>query len=445
MEYLLDRILDVWPEGVYISDGQGKTLKVNKVYEQLTGLKQQNIIGKYVADLQGEGIFDVVINPEVVKYREPRTSVQITKEGRRVILNGFPVFDDAGDVVNVVTFVRDVTSLYQLKEQLVYQQQLIDTYHHELARKERHSGTLIMESPTMVELMKVLENIAKTDATVLLLGETGVGKDVLAHRIHEHSQRSSQPFFKVDCGTIPSNLVESELFGYEGGAFSGANSKGKPGFIEMAHNGTLFLDEIGELPLPMQTRLLRFLQDQEFMRVGSTRVKKVDVRVVAATNRNLEKAVKEGVFRSDLFYRLRVAVLNIPPLRERKGDIPVLVEHFLNYFNLKYKKRTSFSPVVMQIFRNYDWPGNIREMENLIQSLVVTRNTKVIELADLPQNMLPPAIAMDARSLHDIVSDVEKDLLKKALIQYGSINEIAKFYNVDRVTIYRKLKKYSLT
>ena len=301
------------------------------------------------------------------------------------------------------------------------------------------------ESQEMILLMNSLKMIAKTDATVLLLGETGVGKDVIARKIHESSLRYNQPFFKVDCTSIPQNLVESELFGYEAGAFSGANTKGKPGFFEMADGGTLFLDEVGELPFPIQAKLLRVLQDQEIIRVGSTKVKKVDARFIAATNRNLEEAVKEGTFRSDLFYRLRVAVLEIPPLRQRVMDILPLANCFIETFNTKYKKNVTLSQDVEKVFENYQWPGNIREIENLIQSLVVTRDKELIEVADLPNNMVPSAVhVLDNKSLNDIMADIEKEILQKAFQSYGSIAEVAKVFKVNRTTIFRKLKKYSL-
>lgn len=447
VEGCFDSILDVLSDGVYISDAAGITLKVNSAYEQLTGLKKEELLGKNVRDLRSEGNYDIALNPEIVQTGQPKTSVQVTKVGRKVILNGYPVFDNAGKVALVVTFVRDVTLLSQLKEQLAYQKELIDRYHSEvqyLSKKEAHSALIVAESKSMRQLINSLSNIARTDATVLILGETGVGKDVLARRIHETSLRNNQPFFKVDCATIPQNLVESELFGYDPGAFSGANTKGKPGFFEMANKGTLFLDEIGEIPLPMQCKLLRVLQDQEIMRIGSTKARKVDIRIIAATNRNLEDAVREGSFRSDLFYRLRVAVVTIPPLRERKEDIAPLKDFFLDRYNSKYKKRLHFSRNALEVLQNYKWPGNIREMENLIQSLVVTRDQELIDANDLPQYMMSAIAHKETRSLNDILADTEKELLKKAFDVHGSVAEVARVFKIDRTTVFRKMKKYSL-
>ena len=442
----LEDILDVLSDGVYVSDSEGRTLKVNKTYERLTGLDGHELSGRLVTELQKKGEFDIILNPEIVRTGKPKTSVQVTKAGRKLILNGYPVFDNNGKVVLVVTFVRDVTVLYQLQEQLAQQQELVERYQNQVqfVSKDIEASALIFSSQAMQTLFKSLQIIAKTDATALLLGETGSGKGVIARKLHEFSSRSTQPFFKIDCTTIPDNLFESELFGFEAGAFSGANSKGKPGLVEMAHRGTLFLDEIGELPLALQGKLLRVLQDQEVMRIGSTKVRKVDVRFIAATNRDLEVAVRQGTFRSDLYYRLRVAVLQIPPLRERLQDIETLADAFLNRFNAKYKKRVKLSDDVHRALETYKWPGNIRELENLIQSLVVTHEKDVVELNDLPATMTSSATIYEDRSLNDIIGGYERELLKNAINSYGTIAAVARHYKVDRVTIYRKLKKYSL-
>ncbi|MHC1728136.1 MAG: sigma-54 interaction domain-containing protein [Syntrophobacteraceae bacterium] len=442
----IESIMDVLSDGVYISDRAGRTIMINRMYEQLTGLTRDDLVGKLVTELVDEGKFDVVLNPEIVKTGKPRTVIQTTRVGNKVVLSGYPVFDQAGHVVLVVTFVRDITSLTRMKEQFAYQQELLERLSEVqcYSRREAVQGRLVYESRQMRDLLGSIDSIARTDATVLLLGETGVGKDVLAGYVHEISFRSGQAFFKVDCGAIPVNLVESELFGYDPGAFSGAHSKGKPGFFEMAHKGTLFLDEIGELPLAMQTRLLRILQDREIIRVGSTRVKKIDVRFIAASNRDLEEAVREGLFRRDLYYRLQVAVVRVPSLRERRDDILPLVGHFLGIFNAKYRKELAMSPETESILRHYDWPGNVRELENLIHSLTIMLQKKWIEPADLPPGLLPSPAEETDKSLNAILCSMEKELLRKALDAHGSIAEVARHFQVDRTTIFRKLKKYSL-
>lgn len=453
MEKLLERILDVLSDGIYVSNAKGKTLMVNHKYEQLTGLKREELIGKLVTDLRNQGKFDVVLNPEIVRTGQKKTVVQVTKVGKRVILNGYPVFDESGKVALVVTFVRDITLLCQLKDQIANQQEVIDKFYEvqNLINKKLQNGYVVFESREMAELMNLLEKVARTDATILLLGETGVGKDIYSRLIHERSLRRKEPFFKVDCSTIPENLIESELFGYEAGAFSGANTKGKLGLFEMADKGTLFLDEIGELPLLMQSKLLRALQDQELIHVGSTKVRKFDVRFIAATNRNLEEEVKNGRFRSDLFYRLRVAVLQIPPLRERQRDILPLARFLFEKYNVKFRREVSITNEVGKVFQNYKWPGNVREMDNLIQTLIITHEKEILEVCDLPHFMLLDAMNMDLssmcdenKSLDEMMRDYEKKLLKNALEVHGSIAKVAKLLKVDRTTIFRKAKKFSL-
>ena len=429
IETYFDSILDVLSDGIYVSDRDGNTLKVNTMYEKLIGLKREDLVGRKVQDLVKEGVFDLVLNPQIVKTGQPATSVQTTKKGQKLILNGHPIFDEEGKVALVVTFVRDVTVMSQLRDQIAAQNKLLEQLrtnvqyiNEESIQKFPLNG---FKSREMVHLTKLIEKIAATDAAVLILGETGVGKEFFARSIHRASPRGDKTFFKVDCTTIPENLIESELFGYAAGAFSGANVKGKSGLFEMADHGTLFLDEIGELPLAMQVKLLRVLQDQEILPVGSTRVRKVDVRIIAATNSDLEKNVEEGRFRSDLYYRLRVAVLSIPPLRDRREDIMPLAHHFLNKYAARYKKEVHFGSTIEDVFINYRWPGNIRELENLIASQVVTCERDVIEAADLTgcklnkscerKRNLYETIEARNRSLKEIVQDLEREILSGAI------------------------------
>jgi len=338
----LKKILNLLHDGIYVSDSSGMTLLVNEPYERLTGISAADVMGKSVFDLKKEGVFSSIVNPDVVKTAQTVTYVQEVK-GRKVVLHGHPVLDEKGRVELVVTFVRDITVFSRLKEEIASQKSLVDYYQKQVSTLNPEDVFLddgvVAASSSSKKILKSLESMAPTDVTILILGETGVGKDVLAKRIHRHSLRANAQFLKIDCSAIPETLVESELFGYVSGAFSGARSKGKKGFFERADGGTLFLDEVGELSLPMQTKLLRAIHDQEVIRVGSTTVTKVDVRIIAATNQNLEEKVAKGTFRSDLFYRLKVVVIRIPPLRERKDDILPLLMVFLHRFNKKYGKR----------------------------------------------------------------------------------------------------------
>jgi transcriptional regulator with PAS, ATPase and Fis domain len=289
---------------------------------------------------------------------------------------------------------------------------------------------------------------------VLFLGETGVGKDVMARELHNNSDRKDNALVKVDCTCIPENLIESELFGYAPGSFSGADPKGKPGLFEMADKGTLFLDEIGELPLPMQAKLLRVLQDGEIQRIGATSAKKVNVRVIAATNRDLAEEAENGVFRRDLFYRLQVAVINIPPLRERGEDILELISFFFDQFNARYKRRVRLSAMAEELMLNYAWPGNLRELENLVHSLVVTCDSNMVQVEDLPCAVVAKSSAEDSRKtitmglgdfkgkdFKGIMGQLETQILKNAVSAYGSIPKAAKALGLNRSTVFRKLQK----
>lgn len=455
LEEFFDKILDVFNDGIYITDYHGYTLKVNKTYEKLTGLKGIDLIGKRVTDLEREGVFKSPLNPLIVKTGKPHTSVQLNKMGKKVVISGYPVFKNK-QVIFVVTMVRDITGLMNLRDEISDQKELIQKYIEDakfLRLKEIQKNEVLFKNPRMLQLMELLKRIAKTDANVLILGETGVGKGVFAAKIHEHSSRKDKPFFKVNCATIPENLIESELFGYESGAFTGANVKGKPGYFEMANKGTLFLDEIGELPISMQAKLLGVIQDQEVMRLGSTKVKKVDVRIITATNINLEQAIEKEKFRSDLYYRLRVASLEIPPLRERKEEIDPLVGFFLKKFNLKYKKSINLSNDAIELLKIYPWPGNIREMENLIQGLVITMEKELLDIYDLPNYIIEKArtntldqikLRYGKTSLTKIMEDYEKKVLNDALYKFKNIMAVAENLCIDRSTVFRKLKKYNI-
>lgn len=469
-------ILNTAHDGFYITDREGNTLGLNKSYERLTGLKKEDLLGKNIKDLVACGTFDAVLNPEVVKTGKSAMRVQVNSENHKVLVTGHPVFDYDDDVVLVVTFVRDVTLMSKMEKQIRHQRKLINRY-KEHSEKIASGKLAIAESQKMQDLLILLERVATTDATVLLLGETGVGKDVLARKLHESSCRADKPFFKVDCTSIPENLIESELFGYASGAFSGASTKGKPGFFEVAHEGTLFLDEIGELPLSMQGHLLRILQDGEICRVGDTKTRTIDVRIVAATNRNLEKEVALGNFRSDLYYRLFVAVVNVPSLRERKDDILPLARFFFDKFCQKYKKHLRFSASAEEALVQYNWPGNVRELENMVHSLVVTCVDGLIRVEDLPLTMhktlsklqnspAKQAIHLEGKekkattadihadvnwdnllhgkSLKEITETIEKEVLRRGMQEHNSITSLAKALKTERSTLSRKLKRYNI-
>ena len=448
----VESILDALPEGVFISDAAGVSLRVNRMYEQLTGLTQEQIEGRNVRDLVHEGTFDCILNPEIVRTGRPTTHVQQLKNGKKLVLMGFPVFDATGELRLVVTFARDVTLLASLQDQVAGQCKLIDQINDQLAyvaQGDKKSREPVYASRAMGEVTSLLRRFADTDATVLILGETGAGKDVFARFTHALSSRRDKILLKVDCGGISESLTESELFGYMPEAFTGASSKGKAGYFEIADGSTIFLDEVGELPLSMQTRLLRVLQDGEIMRVGASSPRKVDVRIIAATNRNLAESVEKGTFRRDLFYRLNVATVRIPPLRERREDVRVLAEHFLAQYTAKYHKVMAFMDVTLDMMAAYAWPGNVRELQNLVHSMVITLNGPLISPRDLPAQIsgarhdaspYSEEILNAGRPLREIMAEVERDFLLRAIETHGSVQRVAELFHINRSTIFRKLQ-----
>lgn len=432
-----------------MSDAFGTVLYINRVYEQLTGLKRDELCGRNVRALAREGVFDHILNPEIVRTGRPATHVQQLKEGKRLVLSGFPVFDDAGEICLVVTFARDITLLANLQEEVDGQHRLIARMSGQLAHmaQETGRGNLVFVSQAMTGVVSLLRRVAATDATVLILGETGVGKDVFARLTHRLSRRRDKIMLKVDCGGISATLAESEFFGYRPGAFTGASPKGKAGYFEIADGSTVFLDEVGELPLAMQTRLLRVLQDGEIMRIGASAPSKVDVRIIAATNRDLAADVASGAFRRDLYYRLNVAAVRIPPLRERPEDVQPLAEHFLRQFTAKYRKSLAFMGSTLDILRTYAWPGNVRELQNMIHSLVITHNGPLISPRDLPVQIggaqpdtLCEEMLEGCRPLRDIVAEMERGFLRNAIAVHGSVQAVAERFQVNRSTIFRKLR-----
>ena len=453
LQEYLDQLLDVFSDGVCVTDARGTVLFLNAMHEKLTGVPHGSMIGHNIQEFVGRRVFDVILNPEILRTGKSITRVQTLANGRRLVLEGYPIFDDDGAAAFCVTLIRDESRLQELQGKVAFQKELLDVFSKlSNAPKQESRMPEIVQSATMARLHDKIRVLAQTDAPVLILGETGVGKDVLARRIHMESGRAERPFIKVDCGSISPQLIETELFGYVGGTFSGANKNGKVGLIEAASTGTVFLDEIGELPIAMQTRLLRFLQDGEVLRVGATTPRKLDVRVIAATNRDLEKAVAEGEFRSDLYYRLKIAVLHIPPLRERHDDILPMARFFLDFYCRKYGRVMEFSPEAEQALQNHYWPGNVRELKNMVQGLAVTCAERVIQPSHLPfgsrfsaragesDNALPP-ISFDGRNYKEIMKDMEAVVLRAAMHKYGNIANVARELQVDRSTIFRKVKE----
>ena len=441
----IEQACDAFNEAICITDNNGFVVHVNNKYSELSDISRNKIINHQVRDMVQSGIYDIVLNPQIVLTGERCTGIQNVFNGRKLILNGHPIKDEKGKVAYVVTIVKDFSSIDELNNEIFIQEKLFDVFQKQCANFYNNKYQIVINSKVMRQLYSNASAIAKTDVAVLLLGETGTGKDVIARYIHQESPRHGQPFIKVDCGSIPETLMESELFGYMPGSFSGASRQGKQGLIEAASGGTLFLDEISELPLRMQPRLLRFLQDREVVRLGAIRPRKVDVRIIAATNKNLENEVWCGNFRADLYYRLKVAELTIPPLRTHTEDISLLADGFLSYYSKKYHKSILFSKDFKKQLLDYSWPGNIRELENFIQGAIVScdgiinKNISGKAHIDLSCDKIVFPI-IDGNTYKEMIHNFKSTLIYELIKRYGSIQKLANKLNVNVSTIYRDLK-----
>jgi PAS domain S-box-containing protein len=432
-------------DGIFITDGAGKTLLVNEGCERNYGIVAADLVGKNVFELERAGLIRPVIAPRVIETRERVTAIQETRIGKTIMVTGIPLLDEQGNVRKVIINSRDTTELIQLQEDLARAQEKLRRYALEVSQL-RMSGPsiagIILRSPCMQQVGMLAMKVAKVDTTVLITGESGVGKEVMARLIHTESSRNEGPFVKINCGAIPRELLESELFGYDAGAFTGAQRQGKIGMIEVANHGTLFLDEIGELPLDLQVKLLQVLQDKTLVRLGSTRSIAVSVRVVAATNRDLQAMVDSRQFRSDLFYRLNVVPLHVPPLRERREDILPLVQHFLDELNGQYNLAKRFSEQALAALLDYSWPGNVRELRNMIERLVVTTPDALIRT-----DYLPPQLCATRNEDHEASPDLrartahfERELVLEAVERFGSTRAAAKHLKISQSSVVRRMK-----
>lgn len=446
----LDVIIESSFDGIYITDGQANTLMVNKAYESITGLKREDLIGHNMHELVDSKLISQSATLLVLQDKTTKTIEQEFRNGKRALVTGTPILDSEGEVAMVVTNVRDITALLTLRNQMEKNRELADKYLTEIEEMRLqllNTSDIIAHDEQMLDTLRLAKRVSKVDTTVLILGETGVGKEEVAKFIHKNSSRHAHAFIKVNCGAIPENLMESELFGYDKGAFTGANKEGKMGLFEVANGGTLFLDEVGELPFDMQVRLLRVLQEHEIMRVGGLKPIKVDVRIIAATNRNLEEMVRAKRFREDLFYRLHVVPISILPLRERKEDILPLIQYYLTELNRKYGWQKSFSREAITALFEYPWPGNVRELKNIVERMIVMSDQDVIQRGDL--SVIPgfssdkgesPAQTANL-SLKDAVDQLEAELIEKAYLKHGNVRDAAKELKIDASTFVRKRQR----
>jgi len=448
----LDVVINSSYDGLWISDAEGRVVRVNRASEKMSGVREADVIGRRMEDLVAEGLFDKSATLEVLKNQTAVTLIQTLQDGRQVLVTGNPVLDSQGNIRLVVVNARDISELNRLHMELEESRALNFQYCSELnflqKYRDLHSEIVIHSAP-MQRIFETAMRVARVDSSVLITGESGTGKSLLADMIHRASDRREQSLIQINCGAIPESLIEAELFGYESGAFTGARAKGKPGYFEMAHKGTLLLEEVGELPLGMQVKLLRFLEKNEVVRVGGTTPRRLDVRVLAATNRDLEGMVKAGSFRKDLFFRLNVVPLKIPPLRERADDIPPLINFLLKRFTRKHAAEKSLSPAVIDCFCGYSFPGNIRELANLIEQLVVLTPGERIGITDLPAAVRENELAVhlypeDEWHLGNVLREVERRMIVRALKTCGSQRKAARLLQIDHSTLSRKIKRHGI-
>lgn len=437
-ERQLKVVLDSIAEGILVIDHSGKIVSVNAAAENILKCDADKMLGHHLKEVLDDDMPLETLRTGVPYYTR---EFALNKLNKRIhfFSSGLPIKDNKGNIIGVVATLKDISEVKEL-------------IHNMTCQKTITFEDIIGNSPLLRDTIEVAKCIARSDSTVILRGESGTGKELFARAIHMASSRYHKPFVPVNCAALPGELLESELFGYSDGAFTGAKKGGKPGLFEYAGEGTIFLDEISELPLDLQVKLLRVLQENAVRRVGATEETPINCRVIAATNRDLEKMVSEGAFRDDLYYRINVVPVFIPPLRDRKEDIPVLANYFLNKLKQRVNKDIDeISPSAIEILENHDWPGNVRELENVIERAVNLTRGKVIgpeqihfdtfkknwDRIDLSGNK--------KQSLSKMLDEVERGILIKVLQRYSSSRKAAAFLDVSHTTILNKIKKYNLS
>lgn len=448
----LNAILSTIYDEILVVNSKGELIRYSDSYiSEFWGVHLEDLIGKSLLDLEDKRLFTPSVTRLVIEQKKKISVVQETKGGKKILAVGNPVFNENGEIERIIIASRDITETTKLKTELREIKKISDQYKQELdtiKNKDQFFKKLIYCSPKMERIMEHVNKISNFSSTVLITGESGVGKEVIAQAIHQLGSRSSQPFLKLNCGAIPENLLESELFGYTKGSFTGADKNGKEGYFQKANQGILFLDEIGEMPMSLQVKLLRVLQEQEVIPIGSTTPIRINVQIVAATNKRLEKMVEQGTFREDLFYRLNVIPIYVPPLRERPEDIPLLAFHFLQQLNERYSKNYHLSPDALNLLEVYSWPGNIRELQNMIERLAVSADHQTIDAHFVNQFLSvgndlkrEKPVITKIMPLPEALDYVEEQLIMLAMKQYKTTTKAAKALGVSQSSVSRKYQK----
>jgi PAS domain S-box-containing protein len=447
-------------DGIYISDGDANTLFINNAYTRITGITPEMVLGRNVVDIVAEGLlYKNAVTLEVIKQKKTVNAIgQSLVNKKKMLITGSPILDADGNVKKVVINNRAMTDLDEIKSQLdttknklkISQQENIKK-NHELSifrKNQIDTVSFIGECLALQNIKALIEQVAPTDASVLITGSTGTGKEVVANGIVKYSRRSEKPFIKINCSAIPESLLESELFGYVKGAFTGANKEGHLGLFEIANGGTLLLDEIGDMPMDLQCKILRVLQEKEITRIGSHKSIPIDVRIISSTNKDIKRLIQTGEFREDLFYRINVLPINLPPLCDRGDDILLFKDYFLAKYNKKYSKDLNLDTRTVDVLKRYSWPGNIREFENVIERLVIIAADSgaahsIVELMLHLENPAEDHVDTE-KPYKEQVHDFERKLLGEALEKYKTTTNAAKYLKLDQSTIVKKKQRLGI-
>ncbi|AXU64089.1 sigma-54 interaction domain-containing protein [Clostridioides difficile] len=467
------KILEASHDEICVSDDKGIIIYCNKAFEENYGLKKEDILGKNVSFLEDSGYSTKSPIPIVLKTKTKFSLEQDTQTGKKLIITATPIFDENGNLEFTVENCRDITELNNIKNKLEDTKKQVKKYKSEVETLYRTAlrieDTVIMDGIVMRPIINTVNHVSKTDVSVLLLGESGTGKSSLARYIHHNSNRSNGPFITINCATISPQLLESELFGYTSGAFTGASTKGKVGLVELANGGTLFLDEIGDIPQNLQAKFLQLIQDRTFTPVGSLKNKKVDIRIISATNADLVSKVKEKKFREDLYYRLNVIEIKLPPLRERRDNLVEIIKYYFNRYSSDFNLNKTISKEAMDAIANYGFPGNIRELQNIIQKILLTCTDNHITIDDLPNiltknihitnngnkthiSQINKVIISDSKSTNyknknfdTLIKEYEKNIILDAYEKFGSSYKVAKHLEISQSKANRLIRKYTNT
>ncbi len=454
-------VFDNMPDALYVLDDKGNMIYVNYAMIKKFDIPRDELLRYNVFDMYDDGLIDYIISKNVYEQKKEVVMCQkiFNSHGKELMqmVSQMPILNDKGDIQYIIGVMRD------MEELIGYYYDALNKYQtvKDIGSKRCDDNKLLVyNSQPMSDLIRILNNVAPTDANILIQGESGTGKEVLAEYIHQMSERRDKEMVRINCAAFPETLLESELFGYEKGSFTGALGSGKKGLIETANESTLFLDEINSLPLALQGKILRTIETKMVQRIGSDRPKRIDFRLIAATNEDLSECIKKKTFRADLYYRLNVIPAIIPPLRDRPSDIEPLIEYFLNKYCKKYGKEKTFGAEAMNVLRNYSWPGNVRELKNFVERIVLISASSVYCIKSIPPQMLDGQLLIpsenggegnsgcrfDSRlSLEENLSAFEKQIIESVVQQYGSGKSAAEVLRVNQSTISRKMAKYNIT